>query len=54
MTDPHHLYSIIAKAICDARKDDPEHQIEPEEAKQMGKCIVEALTEAGFQIRAKE
>ena len=54
MADPHHLYSIIAKAICDAGKDDPEHQIQPEEAKRIGKCIVEALSEAGFQIHAKE
>jgi hypothetical protein len=49
MVDEHHLYSVIAKVICDARKD-TEHQIDPEEAKQMSKCIVEALTDAGFQI----
>jgi hypothetical protein len=50
MVDEHYLYSVIAKVICDARKD-AEHQIDPEEAKQISKCIVEALTDAGFQIR---
>ena len=49
MVDEHQIYSVIAKVICDARKD-TEHQIDPEEAKQISKCIVEALTDAGFQI----
>jgi predicted ATPase len=50
MADEHVLYALIAKAICDAQKDDPEHQVNPEEAKQIAKCIVEALADAGFQI----
>jgi hypothetical protein len=31
MADEHHLYAVIAKVICDARKD-KEHQIDAEEA----------------------
>jgi hypothetical protein len=46
----HQVNSIIATAICDARKDHPDHRIDPEEAKQIAKCIVEKLTEAGLQI----
>jgi hypothetical protein len=50
MVDQHHVYALIAKAICDTRKDNPEHQMDPEEAKQIAKCVVEALADAGFQI----
>jgi hypothetical protein len=50
MVDQHHVYALIAKAICDTRKDNPEHQIDPEEAKQIAKCVVEALAGAGFEI----
>lgn len=52
MADQHGLYALIAKAICDARKGDPEREMSPEEAKQIAKCIVEALADAGFQITA--
>ena len=51
MVDQHHLYALIAKAICDIRKDDREQQINPEEAKQIAKCVVEALADAGLEIR---
>jgi hypothetical protein len=50
MTDQHQVHSIIATAICDALKKDPDHRIDTEEAKQVAKCIVEALTDAGLQI----
>jgi len=50
MTDPHQLNSIIATAICDACRVHPDHRIDPEEAKQISKCIVEALTNAGLDI----
>jgi hypothetical protein len=50
MTDQHQVHSIIATAICDALKKDPDHRIGTEEAKQVAKCIVEALTDAGLQI----
>ena len=50
MADQRQVNSIIATAICDARKEDPVHRMDPEEAKQIAKCIVEALTDAGLQI----
>lgn len=50
MADPHQVNTIIATAICDCRKDHPDHAINPEEAKQIAKCIVEALTNAGLEI----
>jgi hypothetical protein len=50
MADQHQLNSIIATALCDARKDHPDRRINPEEAKQIAKCIVEALIDAGLQI----
>ena len=36
--------------ICDTLKDQPDHRIDPEEAKQIAKCLLEALTDAGLQI----
>jgi hypothetical protein len=50
MTDQHQVHSIIATAICDALKTDPDHRMDTEETKQIAKCIVEALTAAGLQI----
>jgi hypothetical protein len=51
MTDEHQVNSIIATAICDARNSDPpEHRMEPEQAKQLAKCILDALAGAGLQI----
>jgi hypothetical protein len=50
MTDPHQVNSIIATAICDAHKDHQEHRMDPEEAKQIAKAIIEALSNAGFQV----
>ncbi len=41
---------MIATAICDCRKDNPDGGIDPEEAKQMAKRIVEALSDAGLRI----
>jgi hypothetical protein len=51
MADPHQVNSIIATAICNARRDHPDQRMDPEEAKQIAKCIVEELTAAGFEIR---
>jgi predicted ATPase len=51
MVDQHQLYALIAKAICDIRKDDRERQMDLEEAKQIAKCVLEALAGAGFEIR---
>jgi predicted ATPase len=50
MADQHQLNSIIATAICDACKDHSERRIDPEEAKQIAKCIVETLTGVGLEI----
>jgi hypothetical protein len=50
MTDQHQVHSIIATAICDALKQDPDHRMDAEEAKQIAKCIIEALSDAGLQI----
>ena len=33
MADQHQVNSIIATAICDARKEDPDHRMDPEEVK---------------------
>ena len=49
MADQHQVNSIIATAICDSRNDHPDHRMDPEEAKQIAKCIIEALTEAELQ-----
>jgi hypothetical protein len=49
LADPHLVNTLIATAICDCRKDHP-NGIDPEEAKQIAKCILEALTDAGLQI----
>jgi hypothetical protein len=49
MADQHQVNTIIATAICECRKDHPD-QIDPEEAKQMAKCIVAALADAGLAI----
>jgi hypothetical protein len=51
LADQHQVNSIIAAAICDCSKDNPEAAIEPEKAKQMAKCIIEALRDAGLEIR---
>jgi hypothetical protein len=44
MSDQHQVISIIATAIGDARKDHPDGGIDPEQAKQVAKCIIEALS----------
>lgn len=50
MADPHQVNTIIATAICDACRNHPDHRIDAEEAKQIAKCIVEALADAGLKI----
>jgi len=54
LADPHQVNALIATAICDCRKDQPEQAISPEEAKHMAKCILKALSDAGLQISAAE
>lgn len=50
MADQHQVNAMIATAICDCLKDNPDRRIDPETAKHVAKCIVSALTEAGFAI----
>jgi len=50
MADQHQVNSIIATAICDARNDRPDQRMDPEEAKQIAKCIIEAFADAGLQV----
>ena len=50
MDDPHQVMTIITTAICEARKAANGEPTDPEEAKQIAKCICEALTDAGLQI----
>ena len=47
--DQHQVISIIATAICECFKERPEQEIGPEEAKQIAKCVIEALVEAGLE-----
>jgi hypothetical protein len=52
MSDQHQVNAIIATAICDCLKDDAGRRMDPEQAKQIAKCIVVALDEAGLAIGA--
>ena len=52
MVDQHQVISIIATAICDCFKVRPDQKIGLEEAKQIAKCVIEALAEAGLEIGA--
>jgi len=52
VADQHQVNSIIATAICNVLKDHQEKRMDPEEAKQIAKCIIEALSDAGLQIVA--
>jgi hypothetical protein len=54
MVDQHQVNSIIANAIGECFKEHPVRAIGFEEAKQMAKCVVEALMDAGLEIRLRE
>lgn len=54
MADQHQVNAIIAAAISECSKAHPEQTIGSEEAKQMAKCIIEALTDAGLEIREQK
>ena len=51
VTDQHQVNSIIAATISECSNVHPDRKIDTEEAKQMAKCIIEALTDAGLEIR---
>jgi hypothetical protein len=50
MADQHQVNALMATAICDCFKDNPDRRIDPEQAKHIAKCVVAALTEAGLAI----
>jgi hypothetical protein len=50
MTDEHQTNAIIATAILDSLREQPDHKMEPEEAKIIAKRILAALEDAGLQI----
>jgi hypothetical protein len=50
MEDPHQINTVIATVICDFFRDRSGEQIGIEEAKLLGKQIVQALGDAGLQI----
>lgn len=50
MGDQHQVNTIIASAICECSGESPEQKIAPEQAKQMAKCIIAALSNAGLEI----
>jgi hypothetical protein len=54
MTDEHQVNTIIATAICESSNRPPERKRSPEEAKEIAKCIIEALADAGLEIRLRE
>jgi hypothetical protein len=54
MTDPHQVNSIISSAILNCNVEAGDESVDVEKAKHMAKCIVAALTDAGFDIVLKE
>jgi len=48
--DTHQINTIIATTVCDFFKNYSANPIASEEAKMLGKLIVEALNEAGLEI----
>lgn len=45
---------MIASVIHDCRKAHPVSTIDPEEAKTIAKCIIQELSDAGFEIMFKK
>ena len=54
MADQHQVNTIIATAICECRNGPLESESDAEEAKQVAKCIIEALADAGLEIRPRD
>jgi hypothetical protein len=54
MTDPHQVNSIISSAIVSCKVDAADDDVDVEKAKHMAKCVVTALTDAGFEIVLKD
>ena len=53
MADPHQIFTLIAAAIHDCQRQDP-HKLTPDHAKQIAKCILAALEDAGLQVVPKK
>jgi hypothetical protein len=52
MVDQHQVISIIATAVSECLNESPDQKLGLEQAKQIAKCVVEALAEAGLEIGA--
>jgi hypothetical protein len=52
MVDQHQVISIIATAVSECLNESPDQKLGLEEAKQIAKCIIEALAEALLEIGA--
>ena len=52
MVDQHQVISIIATAVSECLNESPDQTLGLEEAKQIAKCIIGALAEAGLEINA--
>jgi len=50
MADEHQANTIIATTLLDSIRDHPNYNLEPEEAKVIAKCILNALEDAGLRI----
>jgi hypothetical protein len=40
MADPHQVISIVATAICDVRKDDPDYRMDPEKLNKLRNALL--------------
>lgn len=56
LTDRHQHIALIATAISEAMTNSNAEasRLEPEQSKQLAKCVVEALADAGLQITPAE
>ena len=54
MADPYQVNSILAAVICEARGHHPDKRMDSEEALQIAKSIVAALTSAGLKLVAAD
>jgi len=50
LVDQHQVISIIATAVYECFKERPDQNVGIEEAKQIAKCIIEALAESGLEV----
>jgi hypothetical protein len=53
MSDLHQVNTVIASALLDCFRQ-REESIDPEEAKRIAKCVVSALSDAGYKVAAND